>query len=125
MTPAQAHAVIRSELKAALADTPLRLAEGVPFRDVEPRTVVAGPPAFSWRGLCAPDDVDLAEFQVWLIDRADERAIESLLESLPSLIAAVQSIGDDCTIVDGPRPTAYPVGSTDLPAYVMTVELGL
>lgn len=125
MTPAQAWAAIRIEIATALEGTKLRLAEGVPYKDIDPRTVVVGPPAFSWRGMCDPDNPDLATFSVWLVWRQDERAIEELLKNLPPLMAALQSIGDDSTITDGPRPAAYPAGAADLPAYVMTIELGL
>lgn len=126
MTPAQAWAAIRAEVKAGLegSNSDLRLAEGVPFRAPEPASVVLGPPAFGWAGMCTPDEPDTATFTAWLIDRQDERAVERLLGWLPDLITVLQAVGDDCTVTEC-RPAAYPTGGPDLPAYMLTVELTL
>jgi hypothetical protein len=126
MSLEQIWADIRDEVEAGLrgSESDLRLAEGVPFKAPDPRSVVLGPPAFGWVGMCTPNEPDTATFTAWLIAKQDERAIERLLSWLPDLIAVLQAVGDDCTVTDC-RPAAYPTGGPDLPAYMLTVELTL
>lgn len=115
---------ILTALRQQLAGGPgkLRVADS-PADTVSARSVVVGPPRFSWEGMCDPDAPTSCEFTVSLIEQLDEKAIDRLLARLPELITAVQSI-NDATVTDA-QPAAFPAGTSDLPSYLLTVSMDL
>jgi hypothetical protein len=112
-----------AELIAALRDAgaPLRvvtdLADPVGRRDV-----VLGPPTFLWEGFCSPTQPSGCNIDVYLIENLEKRAVDRLLENLPTLLTAVAQLGEE-SIVLGCVPGAFPSGTTDLPCYQITAEI--
>lgn len=112
-----------AELVAALRDAgaPLRvvtdLADPVGRRDV-----VLGPPTFLWEGFCSPTQPSGCNIDVYLIENLEKRAVDRLLENLPTLLTAVAQLGEE-SIVLGCAPGAFPSGTTDLPCYQITAEI--
>lgn len=122
MTPAAAYAGIVDGLRDALKPAGvLRVLDG-PGERADPGSVIVGPPAFIWEGMCGGGPSS-ATVIVYLIERVGERAIERLLENLPALVAAIEEIND--ATVTGAAPASYPSGSAELPAYQVTAEISL
>lgn len=111
-----------SDLRGYLvaAGAPLRVIEDV-AAPVDSGDVVIGPPTWIWDGMCDPDQPDSATFEVYLVESLGERAVENLLTNLPALLSAVAKLGDESIVTDC-RPAAFPSGTSDLPAYQITVE---
>lgn len=110
-------------LKVALRPAGLRVRDDV-SDTVGRGDVVIGPPSFQWDGLCDPDEPDSITFELYLIERVGERAIDNLLAKLPALIRAVQAYRD-ATITGPVVPGSFPAGASDLPCYQLTVEMTL
>ena len=119
-----AYGDLLAELKAALADSELRVADDISAA-VDASTVVLGPPTFRWEGMCDPGKPTSMLYDVYLVERADERAVERLLDLLPDLIDAVLDLGHDTVIEGDATPAAFPNGSTELPAYRFSAETTL
>jgi hypothetical protein len=64
-----------------------------------------------------------ATFLVWIAAARDDRAIEELWKLIPVVSAAIAT--DGRFAVTRAEPAALAAGSTDLPAYTLTVETTL
>ncbi len=86
-----------------------------------PPSVVVGPPALEWEGGC-PGPTG-ARFLVYVVVDQADRALESLWDLVPQVAAVVDE--DTAGVVVRAEPGVYPAGGTDLPAYVIEVEVPL
>lgn len=85
-----------------------------------PPAAYVGPPQLRWGAMCAPTD---AEFTVYLVMAASERAQERLLDLLPVVATAIDGVVD--AVVTSARPGVFAVGGADLPAYEVSVSVAL
>lgn len=111
------------ELAAALAGGLVDVAE-VTTRlgtNVNPPTVVVGPPSVEWETGCA--DPTSARFLLYVVVKDDDTAMEKLWDLVPQVAAVV----DEATpgVVIRADPGVYPAGATELPAYVIQVQVPL
>lgn len=94
---------------------------------VDPPASIVGPPALTWSG--HGDGPNLARFVVYVVMAADERALETLWELVPAVVAALENYpGADITVRPGEDqavPGRWPAGAADLPAYEITCEVTL
>lgn len=120
MTLLERYTEIVDALGEALQPTQLRVIRDLAAA-VDRHDVVVGPPTFLFETLCSPFEPSSVTYTVYLIEAADPRAVERLLDVLPDLLEAVDSLGTvrEC------RPGAYPAGSSDLPCYMITAETTL
>lgn len=89
--------------------------------NVDPPAVVLGPPQLTWDAyVSVPTSARLV---VYLSVALDDRSMDKLLDLLPLVTEAIESV-KDC-VVTLATPTAYTAGNSDLPAYEITVEVAL
>ena len=109
----------RAELEAALSGIP-----GVPVKrpgeNVIPPATIVGPPALRWEALAIKPTS--ARFLVYAIVDADERAL-GRLDDLVLLVA--EALDGTLGVVTAADPVLYPVGTSELPCYQITVEYPL
>jgi hypothetical protein len=110
---------------AALAEA-LRAVEGLRVYEdlgaaVDPPGAVLGPPTFAFdayapvaTGATVPLSIAVA---------ADEWALPRLVELLPAVVAAVDSVPD--AVVRTATPGVLPAGNGELPAYLLEIEVPL
>lgn len=111
---------------AAALSGALRLVDGVRHQqflgdDVDPPATVLLPPSLTW-DTYVPQPTS-SEWQVALVVPADERALTRLWALLPRVTAALDGVRD--VVVLRAEPGTFPVGSVELPAYLITVETAL
>lgn len=104
----------------------LQVVEGVrPYRDrgapVDPPAVVLGAPVLRWESAC-PDPTSAGLLVIVAVPK-DERALPRLLELVPRVVAAVDSLA--YVSVGRALPGALPVGGDELPAYEIEMEVNL
>lgn len=87
--------------------------------DVDPPAAVVGPPLLNWESYSA--EPTSARYLVYLIVGADERAIDRLLDLMPLVTEAIESVPDASVTLA--TPTVWPAG--ELPCYELTVEATL
>lgn len=114
-----------AEAAAILADA-ARDVPGVriytdPGANTDPPAVVVGPPVLAWEAQCL--DPSSARFTVYLMVPADERAMERLWDLVPQLADQFDRLAD--AAVTGAVPFIFNAAGVDLPAYAITVEVGL
>ncbi|MGE3453396.1 MAG: hypothetical protein AB7I06_18505 [Burkholderiales bacterium] len=111
---------------AAALSGALRLVDGVRHQeflgdDVDPPATVLLPPTLTWEAY-VPEPT-AAVWQVALVVPADERALALLWALRPRVTAALDDVMDVAVI--RAEPGTFPVGSVELPAYLITLECGL
>lgn len=92
-----------------------------PGAEVDPPGFVLGPPALTWETGCSSPTS--ARFIVFVVVPADDYAVDRLW----TLVTAVGEAIDEHTrgVVVRADPSAFPAGTTDLPAYEIQVEFPL
>jgi len=75
----------------------------------------------TWEGYC-PEPTEAA-FIVWAVVDADDRALPRLWDLVAVVSDALDEVKD--AAVRRAHPATYPSGSTELPAYQITVEVSL
>lgn len=113
-----------AELGAALMTTDVKLVVDL-GASVEGGQAVVGPPTFLFEGMCGPDEPTGISYSVFLCEAVGERAVERLLERLPSVLVALGEVGEETTVQSPVAPGAFPTGGSDLPCYVITAETTL
>lgn len=99
----------------------LRVVRGVGLQ-VDPPAVVVPPPNLTWSAM--GDEPTDASFSVALLVAFNDRITEELLRWQPLVVAALQTV--DNTVVTTAVLGSWPAGGgTDLPAYLITAEVGL
>ena len=86
-----------------------------------PPGAVVGPPVLRWESYDAMPSS--ATFTVYLIAKAEARAMDRLFEYLPLVAAAVDTVTD--AVVTTAQPGMYQANGSDLPTYELTVTVGL
>lgn len=89
---------------------------------VDPPAAVIGPPSLSWGAYCA--DPTMARFDVYVVANANDWAGEAFFDLAPAVAKAVDGVLDAALAGDA-EPGTYQSGGTTLPAYHLTVEIGL
>jgi hypothetical protein len=99
----------------------LRVVRGIGVR-LDPPAAVVGPPQLVWEGMGSePTD---ATFAVPVVVANTEYAMADLMVWAPLVAAAVDQVQD--MVVRRAEPGSWPAGSgSDLPAYLITVEVAL
>jgi hypothetical protein len=115
---------LMTELRVALADTDIRLAEDL-GGSVEGGQAVVGPPTALFEGMCGPDQPTGFSYTVYLTAEVTERAVEQLLDRLPALLEAISELGRETTVESPVIPGAFPTGTSELPSYQITAETTL
>jgi len=99
----------------------LRVVRGIGLQ-VDPPAVVIPPPNLTWSAM--GDDPTDATFSVGLLVVNNDRITEQLLYWQPLVVAALQTV--DNAVVTTAALGSWPAGGgTDLPAYLITTEVGL
>ena len=88
---------------------------------VDPPSTQVGPPALIWEAHC--DAPTSARVTVFLIVAAEERAVDSLLDLLPVVTEAIESVPD--AVVVEATPGAFNAGGIELPCYAITTEVAI
>lgn len=117
MTPKEARAAIG----AALTEV-----DGVRFypdygASIDPPATKVGLPALQFETGC-PDPTS-ATFVVHLIDAASDYGLDRLMDLVPSVVAAIESLPE--AVVTSALPSVWGYGGPDLPMYDITVEVAL
>jgi hypothetical protein len=86
---------------------------------VDPPAFTLGPPSFTWADYS--DTPSTTTYDGVLYVPADERAVARLIEWLPLVYAQIEAVED--AAVTAAVPQTFRVGSTDLPAYRLTIEV--
>lgn len=104
---------------ATLADL-IRVSDLDGAPNVDPPMAIIGPPTWTYAN---PTGGGLAEYTltVYVVEAQTEGALRALLEHT-ALVARVLD-GPDGLAVKGARPTAFPSGTEELPAYA--IDLGV
>lgn len=87
----------------------------------DPPAAVVGPPTLRWEGPCA--EPSSATFTVYLIAKADGRAMPRLYELIPKVAVAIDSVTD--AVITTAQPGFFSAGGSELPTYELTVSVGL
>jgi hypothetical protein len=87
---------------------------------VDPPAVIVGAPALLWEGLCGPTS---AQVIVWVVVTLDDLSLARLLELVPLVAVALDTV-ENATVVRA-DPGTYPIGTSDLPAYQIHVDVAL
>jgi len=99
-----------------------------PGAEVQRPGLVIGPPSLQFATF--NDEVGPvptnARFTVFAVVDADQYAVEKLWDLVPEVVAAVEVHTDGC-LADGAEatPASYPVGSSDMPAYAIPIDMPL
>lgn len=100
-----------------------------PGADISQRpALVIGPPSLRFE-LFSNDTGPVptnARFTVFAIVEPDQYAVEKLWDLVPAVVAAVEQHTDG-SLAEGAEatPTSYPVGTSELPAYAIPVDMPL
>jgi hypothetical protein len=86
---------------------------------VDPPAFTLGPPSLTWDDLS--DTPTSTSYDGILYVPADDRAVARLLDWLPLVYAQIEAVED--AVVTAAAPQTFRVGSTDLPAYRLTIEV--
>jgi hypothetical protein len=86
---------------------------------VDPPAFTLGPPSFEWAAMS--DTPTSVTYDGILYVPADDRAVARLLDWLPLVYAQIEAVED--AAVTAAAPQTFRVGSTDLPAYRLTIEV--
>jgi hypothetical protein len=86
---------------------------------VDPPAFTLGPPSFTWDDYS--DTPTSTTYDGILYVPADDRAVARLIEWLPLVYAQVEAVED--VVVRAAAPQTFRVGSVDLPAYRLTIEV--
>ncbi|MGH3095839.1 MAG: hypothetical protein ACRDMV_07540 [Streptosporangiales bacterium] len=89
---------------------------------VDPPAAVIGPPTLTWGAYCA--EPTSARFDVYVVVNADDWAGEAFFGLAPAVAKAVDGV-PDAALAGAAEPGTYQSGGTTLPAYHLTVEVGL
>jgi hypothetical protein len=82
--------------------------------------IVMGPPEMLWATACpGPNDIRLI---LYVVVDADDRALERLWDLAPIAANFVEA-NTDAVVVNPVSPGSYISGTTELPAYKITIEL--
>jgi hypothetical protein len=92
-----------------------------PGSSVQPPAVVLVPPALSWDGY-QPDPTS-ASFLAALVVASNERALPRLFALLPQVAAAIHDTTD--AVLVRADPGSWVVGGSELPAYLLQIEVAL
>lgn len=114
-------AAIARLYEALAAVDGLRVFRGIGMR-LDPPAAVVGPPRLELNSIGAnPTE---ATFVVPVVVAQTERALEDLMSWTPRIIEALDDVDD--AVVRRADPGPWPSGAgTDLPAYLITVEVAL
>ncbi|MGL5909490.1 MAG: hypothetical protein ACRCZP_05780 [Phycicoccus sp.] len=104
----------------------LRTVEGLRVRadlsNPDPPCLVVGPPRLTPDAMVSPE-LTQASFVVALVARADERALDLLLDRVQDVCDAVWTV--DGAVVTECTPGTWPAGAAALPAYLIEVDMSL
>jgi len=92
-----------------------------PAATIDPPGIVLGPPALFWESGCLQPTS--ARFLVYVVETNDDRAIERLWDLVPQVSAVVDLLPSAAVITA--NPGTYTSGGTELPAYLIQVEVNL
>lgn len=109
-------------LEAALATVPGLRGYRDPGAVIDPPAWVLGPPVLSFEAYCV--EPTTARFLVWLVVKADDRALERLWDLVPAVAAAVDEHAESAS-VSSAEPATYPTSGAELPAYTISVDYSL
>lgn len=109
------------ELAAALRDVEGARYYGEPGATIERPGTVMTAPGLRWENFC--DGPSSATFLIYVVARADERALELLWDLTPRVALALDGV--DNASVTRAEPGVYSSGGSDLPAYEITCEVDL
>jgi hypothetical protein len=114
-------AVIDALYGALAAVDGLRVARGVGLR-LDPPAALVGPPQLELNGIAS--EPTEATFIVPVVVADGEHTLADLMAWTPLVIAAIDAVDD--AVVRRADPGSWPAGSgSDLPAYLITVEVAL
>lgn len=114
---------ILDEMSDALKTIPdMRVYRDAGNANVEPPGIVMGPPTFTWDAYC--DGPSNATMQLYLVVKYDDRVFSRLFEVIEDIANTIDAQVPDASVTVA-APSTYPVGATQLPAYLFTVELNL
>lgn len=93
-------------------------------QSVDPPALVLSLPQLLFEGYCAdPLLPSSGTFIVWVVAPSDEWAMGRLWDLVTLAATAVETVSD--AGVSRADPAAYPMGTVDLPAYMLTVPVTL
>jgi hypothetical protein len=119
-SPIEITAEVLDLLKNASAlNVDLRTADLDHAPNVDPPMVVVGPPSWHYR-TPGTDPVDYA-LAVWVVVAETERAMTELMAYVPRVAAVLDEPSG--IVVLRAEPTAFPSGSSPLPAYRIDIEV--
>lgn len=90
-------------------------------RAIDPPATIVAPPQVQWNAMGS--DPTGATFEVALVVAMNERAATQLIALLPRVVAALEKVPSGAVI--SAAAGTYPAAPKDLPAYLITVEVGL
>lgn len=105
------------ELRVALKRVPRMEVETDPGANLDPPSLVLGPPSLRWEDMGGGPTS--ATFLVYVVEKADERALERLWDLVPVVAAALDNVRDVAVI------RADPGSYRELPCYEIQVEVAL
>lgn len=91
--------------------------------DIQRPALVIGPPTIRFEA-AAPGVPTGAGFTVFAVVDSDQYAAEKLWELVPQVVSAVEEHTSGCLAGEA-TPTAYPVGTSELPAYAIPIDMPL
>ncbi|TDP97650.1 hypothetical protein [Labedaea rhizosphaerae] len=94
-----------------------------PGADVQPPGIVLGAPTLTWGTYSRTYSPSGATWPVFLVCKADAKTLPLMWSLLPKITAALDGL--EPVAVASATPTLYPVSGAELPAYELTVEVGL
>lgn len=121
-------AVVKSiEDAVGLVDTSeLNYVDKIVVRDlgeeVEPPAVVVAFPTLEFEGMCRPPTA--SKVIVFVVVDKSERAAEQLYQLVPAVCAAIDEHVEGAAVLSA-EPGLFPVGSRELPAYGIAVDIDL
>lgn len=106
-------------LVEALKGVPDIRVSTIPGDDVDPPAVALGPPTWTYEAY-TPDPTGTSLTAAVVVTK-DTRAMERLAALVPLVVAAVHAHSDYAVI--RAEPGSWPVGASELPAYLLTIEV--
>lgn len=88
--------------------------------NVDPPATLLGPPQLKWEAYCS--DPTSAQFMVYLVVPAKDRAIEQLWDLVPKV---AEALDESDAVVRRADPGTFNAGGSDLPSYELTVEVAV
>lgn len=108
-------------LKAALETVPgVRVYTDL-HTPVDPPGIVLGPPSLTWSAHC--NGPTSGRFLAYVVVTADDRALTALWDLVPLVADAVETVED--AVVMRADPANFSGGSSDLPSYMIEIEVSL